>query len=234
MQERRGIVRWPLSRQTKVKLRGAEAFIDCVVKDINLKGLQLALGMKLPKDSFVSLSLVLSSEFTLFCEVWVAWHKVVDGRNVYGLYFTKIKDGDKEFIYKLLRQHIPHEINRRWWAETREEGEAMAGENFEDRRIFERFHVNLPVRFLDTGSSQENCGRIFDISAKGIGLVTKEKLPVNTSLEMWLEVPDKGEPLYSRGEIVWSKSSGLNENRSGVSLEKADLMGLGRVLRAAQ
>lgn len=110
----------------------------------------------------------------------------------------------------------------------------MANAGFDDKRVFERFNVNMPVRFLNIYSNHEGLAQTQDVSAKGVGVVTNEQLPVNTPLELWLEIPDKGEPLYTRGEVKWSKSTGINEYRSGISLEKANLLGLSRVLRIAQ
>jgi hypothetical protein len=109
----------------------------------------------------------------------------------------------------------------------------MANEAFADKRVFERFAAKFPVRYLNTSANQEGRGKVWDISAKGVGLVSHEDIPVNSSLELWLEIPDGKEPLYARGEVVWSDREGLSGCRSGISLEKADLMGLSRVLRLA-
>lgn len=102
---------------------------------------------------------------------------------------------------------------------------------FEDRRIFERLPVKFSLRFLDLNSNREGQGQIRDISAKGVGFMTNLELVPRAPLEMWLEIPDKREPLYTRGEVIWSKLQDVNEYRAGVNLEKADLMGLSRVLR---
>ena len=101
----------------------------------------------------------------------------------------------------------------------------------EDRRIFERFPISIPVRYLDPKGSQEGSAQTVDLSAKGVGLLTNKPLPQNMPIEMWLKVPDKGEPLYARGEVSWLKNIGENEYRAGVNLEKADLMGFSRVWR---
>ena len=108
----------------------------------------------------------------------------------------------------------------------------MEDVTFEDKRIFERISVKLPLRFLGGGSGSECAAETCDVSAKGIGLVTKQAPALRTGLELWLDIPDKGEPLYTRGEVVWSKPAAAGGHRLGVSLEKADLMGMGRVLRA--
>ena len=100
-----------------------------------------------------------------------------------------------------------------------------------DRRIFERMPVNLSLRFLDLRSYKEHLVQTHDVSAEGIGIVTSEAIPRYTPLEIWLQIPDKGEPLYTRGEVVWSKMIEPDRYRMGVSLEKADLMGVSRVFR---
>ena len=233
MQDRRRFMRWQIDRQARVKLEASPAFTDCHLKDISLKGTQISLEQKLEKDKFLRLNLALSKEFTLDIEVWVAWHKSVDGHNVYGLYFAKIKDNDKEKIYQFIRRYFPQEINKQWWRGLTEEkgGEIMPKPRFEDRRIFERLPVKFSLRFLDLNSNREGQGQIRDISAKGVGFMTNLELVPRAPLEMWLEIPDKREPLYTRGEVIWSKLQDVNEYRAGVNLEKADLMGLSRVLR---
>ncbi len=101
----------------------------------------------------------------------------------------------------------------------------------EDRRVFERINTKLPVRFLDPSSGREGIADTIDICANGLGMVTKESLSTMTPLEMWLGIPDQHEPLYTRGEVIWSEPSpGTGEYRVGVRLEKAELMGLARVL----
>jgi Tfp pilus assembly protein PilZ len=101
----------------------------------------------------------------------------------------------------------------------------------EDRRIFARFQAKFPLKYLDLQANKEGEAQVQDLCAKGLCLLTKEALNTNTPLEMWLQIPDKGEPLYTRGEVVWSRPEGANECRAGVCFEKANLMGLSRVLR---
>ena len=59
----------------------------------------------------------------------------------------------------------------------------------------------------------------------------KQEVAVNTPLEAWLHIPDAGEPLYARGMATWSKRDSDNQYRIGMDLERADLMGLSRILR---
>ncbi|MFA5090880.1 MAG: PilZ domain-containing protein [Candidatus Omnitrophota bacterium] len=101
----------------------------------------------------------------------------------------------------------------------------------EDQRIFERLDTRVPLRFLDPASGKEGIAETVDISANGLGMITKEGLNTSTALEMWLAIPDHRDPFYTRGEVVWSKASaGTSQNRVGIRLEKAELMGLARTL----
>ncbi len=233
MTGRRRCARWKINKELKVKLQGAENCADCTVGDISFLGCNLALQMKLPKDEFVKLTIVLSDVSAINIEAWVAWHKTIGSVNIHGVCFNKIKDGDKETIYKFMRSNFPRLVNNQWWKDTIPEGgETMEEEKFQDRRIFDRFNATFPVKFINLRENKESQASIEDVSAKGIGISANEQLHPRTALEMWLEIPDKGEPLYTRGEVVWSKMVDTNKYKVGVNLEKADLMGLSRVLRA--
>jgi hypothetical protein len=101
----------------------------------------------------------------------------------------------------------------------------------EDNRVFERINAHFPLRFLDPISGKEGKARTVDISANGLGFITKENLASATPLELWLHIPDQHEPFYTRGQVVWSKGlAGEERQRIGVRLEKAELMGLARIL----
>ncbi len=232
--ERRHFVRWQINWQAKVKSEEALDFASCIINDISFKGLRISSKEKLEKDRFLRLNIVLSDKdkLCLDIEAWVVWHKIRDGFNVYGLYLAKIKDIDKEKIYQFIRHNFAQLVNIQWWSGIRKEGgEIMQEQNFVDRRIFGRFSAKIPLRFINLRENSEGEATTEDIGAKGIGFMAKEELKPRTPLEMWLQIPDKGEPLYTRGEVVWSKMVEPNRHRIGVSLERADLMGLSRVMR---
>jgi len=202
----------------------------CTLHDINFKGAKISLPQKLPPDTFLKMTITLSVEFSFQVEAWVTWHRAIDGHNIYGLYFSRLRGYDKERIYQFLHHHRPDELSRKWWSEA---GEEEGGETMEeDRRIFERLTAKISLRYLDVQSGQEGEAQTLDVSAKGIGLVSAGELKPRTPLEMWLKVADRDEPLYTRGEVVWSKPVAEHEYRSGISLERADLLGLSRALRA--
>lgn len=97
--------------------------------------------------------------------------------------------------------------------------------------MFARTGIRFPMRFLDPTNGREGQADTVDISANGLGFVTSENLSVRTPLEMWLGIPDQHEPLYTRGEVIWSaNSANMEKQRVGVRLEKAELLGLARAL----
>jgi len=71
----------------------------------------------------------------------------------------------------------------------------MQNMGYEDLRVFERFPVKLEVKYLDMRANKESHAQTTDISAKGIGVTTNEMLDPNSTIEMWLKVPDRGDPL---------------------------------------
>ncbi|MFA5320008.1 MAG: PilZ domain-containing protein [Candidatus Omnitrophota bacterium] len=111
-----------------------------------------------------------------------------------------------------------------------EYSEEIAG-SFEDQRLFERIPVTLPVKYTDLDSCLSGEAVLSDISAYGLGMVTGVDLQLSTRLEIWLKVPDQGQPVYTRGKVVWSSIAGMNSHRMGVSLERTEFMSLSRLMR---
>lgn len=235
MMERRNFVRWQIDRQVSTKLEGAEKPLTVKIRDINLKGARISLKQRLPPDASIRLNLPLSEGFVLDVDALIAWHKIVNEENMYGISFSRIRDNDKEKIFQFVRQEFPREIERHWWKESMNLDSPVEGEGgyaMQDRRIFARFVVSLKVRFLEEQKKNEGLAQTSDISAKGLGLFLADKLADNSPLELWLEIPDKMEPLYMRGKVIWAdKADSFDNYRAGISLEKADFMGLARVLR---
>lgn len=107
----------------------------------------------------------------------------------------------------------------------------MQNNNSNDRRIFARKRITLPVRFLVSGEENECQGQTVDVSANGIGLLNEKGLSPQTRLEMWLELPNGLGTFYTRGEVVWSCFlADKAKQRIGIRLEKAELMSLAPIL----
>jgi hypothetical protein len=246
MSEHRRLPRWQINQQAKLKLEQAVEDVFCQVKDISYKGMGVVLGAKLPQDTAFRLNLRFSGDCTFDAEVWVAWVKVINGVNHYGLYFSRLRDVDKDKIYRFVHAHLPKELAIDWWpGEDRlvvnensndksgsKDGKDVVSEGIADHRIFERFPVNLSARYLNLDTGKEGLANTQDVSAKGLGLATSEELSLHTALEIWLEMKDKGEFLYTRGKVVWVRMVDVNNYKLGVELEKADLMGISRVFKS--
>lgn len=102
----------------------------------------------------------------------------------------------------------------------------------QERRVFERFNVEFPVKFLNLNSNREGTGKIINISAGGGGMiVTKEDLQPSTPLEMEFLIPDNKNPLCANGKIIWSKIVKPDAYMAGVQFDKVDFMGIARALR---
>ena len=103
-----------------------------------------------------------------------------------------------------------------------------------DRRLFQRFLVKLPLKYLAQDNEKENSGNTHDISAQGIGLVVEEEIRPETPLDMRLEIPDKGAPLEIRGKVSWVSKTEAGKFRVGVNLDRPNPMGFSRILRIAE
>ena len=231
MRERRKLARWPVNQHAALKLEEAAEELFCQIKDINSKGAKITLNTKLPQDRQFRMSLELSENFTVDAEIWVALHKVVDGINHYGLYFSKIKDADKDKIYKFVNMYRPNGSKQKPWLGAAKVEKEKGGAGMNDHRIFERFKKEFSARFIGL-DGKEGQAKTFDVSAKGLGLATVNELESNAPLEIWLDVPGSTDPLYTRGQVVWTRLAGATGYRSGIELERADLMGISRLLRA--
>jgi hypothetical protein len=245
MQERRKLTRWQIDRRALLKLDQVAGQKDavlpllaktretfCQIKNINSTGAQVALNTKLPKDVTFRMSLRFSDHYTFTAKVWVSWHKVINNSNHYGLYFSEINDADKDKINKFINAFYPSDdAGRMLKSGTVDVKGEKGGEDMNDHRIFERFRKNFSARFIGL-DGKEGIAKTYDISAKGLGLTTSQELESQANLEIWLDVPNSTDPLYTRGQVVWTRLSGNGGFRSGIALERADLMGISRLLRA--
>ncbi len=231
MEEHRKLPRWEINRQGVLRTEQAAGDAFCQVKDISYKGARITLNTKLPLDTALRITLKLSENYTIDAEIWVAWHKVINGSNHYGVYFSKIKDADKEKIFKFISVFYPNDLKQKCWTGIPKIEVEKGGEDMNDHRIFERFGKKFSARFMGL-DGKEGVGQTFDVSAKGLGISTSQELESQANLEIWLDVPNSTDPLYTRGQVVWTRLASKGGFRSGIELEGADLMSISRLLRA--
>jgi Tfp pilus assembly protein PilZ len=101
-----------------------------------------------------------------------------------------------------------------------------------DRRVFERIPVQFSAKLTNPIGGSESQAEITDVSATGICLESKDRFTKGESLDLWLNIPDRHEPLYTHGEVVWIEppENAAASLRIGVRLERPELMGIARVL----
>lgn len=100
-----------------------------------------------------------------------------------------------------------------------------------ERRMFQRYRVNLPVEFVNLKDSSTGAGTMIDISPGGGGMIiTKERLEPETPLDMKLIIPETEHVLSASGDVVWSAMVGPNTCRVGIRFEKIDFLSLARLL----
>jgi hypothetical protein len=246
MQEHRKVARWKVNKPVALKfeqpigqsgvtlptLAKAANEIFCQLIDINSIGTQITLNTKLPEDVTFRMSLKLSENYIIVAKVWAAWHKIINGKNHYGLYFSQINDADKDKINKFVNTFYPNgRPGNNLQLGVVDTDVEKGGEDMNDHRIFERFRKEFSARFIGL-DGKEGTAQTFDVSAKGLGLSTGQELESQANLEIWLDVPNSTDPLYTRGQVVWTRLESNGGYRSGVELERADLMGISRLLRA--
>ncbi|MDD3345307.1 MAG: PilZ domain-containing protein [Candidatus Omnitrophica bacterium] len=230
MLERRKLPRWKINESALLRLKYAVNDLYCQINDINHIGAQVTLHTKLPMNRIFKMNLRLSEKYTIEAKVWVAWHRVVNGSNHYGIYFKELKDASRDKINKFISAFYPNSLTGITGTEgsgSEEEVDEIMG----DHRIFERFRKQVPARFIGL-NGKESMAETFDVSAKGLGLSTSMALESRSNLEIWLDVPNSAEQLYTRGQVVWSKPGDDGTYKAGVELERADLMGISRLLRS--
>jgi hypothetical protein len=232
MLERRTLTRWQINKRAVFKLAKATEDLYCQIKDINPGGAQVVLYTKLPQDVSFKMQLRLSEDYTIEAKVWVSWHKLINGTNHYGLYFSGIEEVDKDKINQFISVLYPNDYPEKMRCSGNiDDQKEKGGESMSDYRIFERFRKEFSARYIDL-DGKEGVAQTIDVSAKGLGLSTDHKLESQVPLEIWLDVPGSTDPVYTRGQVIWSKMEGDKGWHSGIELERADLMGISRLLRA--
>ncbi|MBF0123275.1 MAG: PilZ domain-containing protein [Candidatus Omnitrophica bacterium] len=117
MEDHRHIFRWQIMREGKVQLDAGNRTVDCFIRDINLKGIQISVPERLPEQVGIKMNLQINF-LDLDVEVAVQWEKQEDGQHVYGLSFQKIPDKDKNRIYEYVSLHFPQQLKKQWFGNS--------------------------------------------------------------------------------------------------------------------
>ena len=99
-----------------------------------------------------------------------------------------------------------------------------------DRRIFERFPLELSLQYVDPATNQERQAQVHDMSAAGMGPITDHKISPNANL--WFHIPYSDKSLFAKGAVVWENMVDLNKYRVGIRFDNADILGIAGVIKA--
>jgi len=106
-------VRWRLGKQISIKLQSCGNPFICKADDISLKGLKIRSARALKWSGDLKMTVALGYELFLNnIEASVVWAKKEGEENIYGLYFTRIKDSDKEAICQFVRDNGLEKLNQ--------------------------------------------------------------------------------------------------------------------------
>jgi len=117
MDERRQLPRWQVKKEARVWLPRMQELSQCIIEDINLKGMCVSFNRQLPPEEPLHMSLGIDDGFDFMkLEVNMPWAKQEQGRYVYGMSFSKIAEVDKDRIDQFISSHCSEQIKDKWWA----------------------------------------------------------------------------------------------------------------------
>jgi Tfp pilus assembly protein PilZ len=111
------------------------------------------------------------------------------------------------------------------------QGDNMRPWDFMERRKLPRYELALSCDETDLVTYREFHSITRDICEQGVGVTLGERLPLDTSVQVCLEMPDNKEQIYVRGKVVWITKLSENNFRAGILLDKFDLRPIPLVLR---
>ena len=94
----------------------------------------------------------------------------------------------------------------------------MASDGDTDRRATPRYEVTLPARFW-TGSLDDQCGQVRDVSWGGLFLECDQPAPPGTPVRLLVGVSRTDQDVPLQGQVAWTASDTLKGNGMGIRLE---------------
>jgi hypothetical protein len=98
--------RWKVSVPARIKLEGFDSYLDCEIRDLNLKGFSLVISKKIIKKR-LDAKLIFNEKYSFKIEVLVLWSRAENNKYIYGLKFNKILDADRGRILQMVKENFP-------------------------------------------------------------------------------------------------------------------------------
>ncbi|MCX5705730.1 MAG: PilZ domain-containing protein [Candidatus Omnitrophica bacterium] len=122
MGERRCVPRWTVSKEAQLQVGDHPNFIPCVVEDISTKGMRISLRRDLFPEVFSDASLVLGDALTFDVGAHVAWQEKSEGKNTYGLIFSKADEVQRKKVEQYINANFSEQereqLNKQWWRDV--------------------------------------------------------------------------------------------------------------------
>ena len=94
---------------------------------------------------------------------------------------------------KRLRKNVDHGLASKFWV-------------LREKRKFVRFNEEIKIRYNSLNNHKNSRhSKSFNVSRKGVCLVTYEKLSKKTHLELEMDVPGFSRPVILTGRVMWTK-----------------------------
>jgi hypothetical protein len=96
-----------------------------------------------------------------------------------------------------------------------------------DRRYFNRFKVDYPVKFKK--GKKVSSGICKNIGAAGMGLEINTWIKPESSLEVWILLPNGKAPIHTEGKLIWINELSSQKWRAGLGFKRKKLMEFWRI-----
>ena len=100
-----------------------------------------------------------------------------------------------------------------------------------DRRCYERFMARFPAKFKDSRGGFGTDVFLRDVSAEGAKIVTKDRLFLNDSVALQVQLSDHFDPMTLRGQVVWLRHHNPSQWEIGLRFFKVHFMGIQRLYK---
>ena len=101
----------------------------------------------------------------------------------------------------------------------------------DDRRMFARVSARFPTKFKDSRNEFGTDVFLRNISAGGARLLAKDRMFLNDSLSLEVELPDGRDPLTLHGQVIWSHPHEGAMWEIGLEFHKVDFLKLHRLFQ---
>ena len=103
----------------------------------------------------------------------------------------------------------------------------------EDQRIFDRFTVRLPVKFVHSEKDFGSAVFLRDASAEGVKVTSQERLFPNDMVSLAIKLPDMDNPLILKTKVVWVESKEFDQWDVGLKFHRISFMNIQKLYKFA-